>query len=46
MENQRRSERIKASLERLKAKGKKLDRPVGSKDKRKRKPRRNNSLFT
>jgi DNA invertase Pin-like site-specific DNA recombinase len=37
MESQRRSERTKAGLARVKATGKKLGRPKGSKDKRKRK---------
>jgi DNA invertase Pin-like site-specific DNA recombinase len=37
MESQRRSERTKAGLNRLKANGKVLGRPPGSKDKRKRK---------
>ena len=36
MESQRRSERIKAGLARVVAQGKKLGRPRGSKDKRKR----------
>ncbi len=40
MESQRRSERTKAGLARAKAQGKKLGRPNGSKDKRKRKRRR------
>ena len=40
MESQRRSERTKAGLARLVAQGKKLGRPKGSKDKRKRKKRR------
>ena len=39
MESQRRSERTKAGLERLKKEGKKLGRPPGSKDKKKRKGR-------
>jgi putative DNA-invertase from lambdoid prophage Rac len=39
MESQRRSERTKAGLARLVAQGKKLGRPPGSKDKRKRKRR-------
>jgi len=39
MESQRRSERTKAGLVRLVAQGKKLGRPKGSKDKRKRKKR-------
>ena len=39
MESQRRSERTKAGLARIVAKGKKLGRPKGSKDKRKRKRR-------
>ena len=39
MESQRRSERTKAGLARVVAKGKKLGRPLGSKDKRKRKRR-------
>jgi len=39
MESQRRSERTKAGLARIAAKGKKLGRPKGSKDKRKRKRR-------
>jgi len=36
MESQRRSERTKAGLARVKAQGKRLGRPPGSKDKRKR----------
>lgn len=40
MESQRRSERTKAGLARAIAQGKKLGRPKGSKDKRKRKKRR------
>ena len=40
MESQRRSERTKAGMARLKAKGIKLGRPVGSRDKRKRKKAR------
>ena len=40
MESQRRSERTKAGLARVKAQGKKLSRPNGSKDKKKRKKRR------
>jgi len=40
MESQRRSERTKAGLARLVARGKKLGRPLGSKDKRKRSKRR------
>ncbi len=40
MESQRRSERTKAGLARLKAQGKSLGRPQGAKDKKKRKPRR------
>lgn len=40
MESQRRSERTKAGLARAVAQGKKLGRPKGSTDKRKRKPRR------
>lgn len=36
MESQRRSERTKAGLSRAKAQGKRLGRPPGSKDKRKR----------
>jgi putative DNA-invertase from lambdoid prophage Rac len=39
MESQRRSERTKAGLERVKAQGKRLGRPIGAKDKRKRKKR-------
>ena len=39
MESQRRSERTKAGLARVKAQGKKLGRPKGTKDKRKRKRR-------
>jgi len=39
MESQRRSERTKAGLARVKAQGKRLGRPPGSKDKRKRKRR-------
>ena len=40
MESQRRSERTKAGMARLKAQGTKLGRPLGSKDKRKRKKAR------
>lgn len=40
MESQRRSERTKAGLERVKKNGKKLGRPKGAQDKRKRKQRR------
>ena len=40
MESQRRSERTKAGLERVKASGKVLGRPVGAKDKRRRRGRR------
>ena len=36
MESQRRSERTKAGLARVRAQGKRLGRPTGSKDKRKR----------
>jgi len=39
MESQRRSERTKAGLARVKAQGKRLGRPLGSKDKRRRKRR-------
>lgn len=39
MESQRRSERTKAGLTRIVAQGKKIGRPPGSKDKRKRKRR-------
>jgi putative DNA-invertase from lambdoid prophage Rac len=39
MESQRRSERTKAGLARVVAQGRKLGRPLGSKDKRKRKRR-------
>jgi putative DNA-invertase from lambdoid prophage Rac len=39
MESQRRSERTKAGLARIVAQGKKLGRPLGSKDNRKRKRR-------
>jgi len=39
MENQRRSERTKAGLARVKAHGKHLGRPPGSKDRRRRKGR-------
>ncbi|MBU2536467.1 MAG: hypothetical protein KKD83_09940 [Chloroflexi bacterium] len=39
MESQRRSERTKAGLARVKAQGKCLGRPPGSKDKRKRRRR-------
>jgi len=39
MESQRRSERTRAGLARVKAQGKRLGRPLGSKDKRKRKMR-------
>ncbi|MFC1846758.1 recombinase family protein [Chloroflexota bacterium] len=44
MESQRRSERTKAGLARVKAGGKKLGRPIGSKDQRQRKARRYASL--
>ena len=40
MESQRRSERTKAGSARAVAQGKKLEKPRGSKDKRKRKKRR------
>ena len=40
MESQRRSERTKAGLDRVKAQGKRLGRPSGAKDKRKRSRRR------
>ena len=40
MESERRSERTKAGLARVKAKGKRLGRPLGSKDKRKRRRRK------
>lgn len=40
MESRRRSERTKAGLARAIREGKKLGRPLGAKDKRKRKPRR------
>lgn len=40
MESQRRSERTKAGMARVKSQGKKLGRPKGSKDKRKRRRRR------
>jgi DNA invertase Pin-like site-specific DNA recombinase len=43
MESQRRSERTKAGLERVRATGKRLGRPKGARDKRKRKRRRNSS---
>ena len=39
MESQRRSERTKAGLDRVKAQGRRLGRPPGSKDKRKRRRR-------
>ncbi|MFC1860048.1 recombinase family protein [Chloroflexota bacterium] len=39
MESQRRSERTKVGLARVKAQGKRLGRPIGSKDKRKRRKR-------
>lgn len=39
MESQRRSERTKAGLARVKAQGKRLGRPLGSKDKRQRRRR-------
>jgi DNA invertase Pin-like site-specific DNA recombinase len=39
MESQRRSERTKAGLARVKALGKRLGRPLGSKDKKRRKRR-------
>jgi DNA invertase Pin-like site-specific DNA recombinase len=42
MESQRRSERTKAGLERVKASGKVLGRPIGAKDKRRRRTRRFN----
>jgi DNA invertase Pin-like site-specific DNA recombinase len=41
MESQRRSERTKAGLARLKVQGRSLGRPPGSKDRRKRKRRHN-----
>lgn len=44
MESQRRSERTKADLARIVAMGKKLGRPKGSKDRRKRKTRRSYKL--
>ena len=44
MESQRRSERIKAGVARVKAQGKRLGRPPGSQDKRKR--RRRQRLIT
>ncbi len=43
MESQRRSERTRAGLARVKAQGKRLGRPPGSKDKRK---RRSTQRFT
>ncbi len=39
MESQRRSERTKAGLARVKANGRKLGRPLGSRDKKKRRRR-------
>ncbi len=39
MESQRRSERTRAGLARVKAQGRHLGRPLGSKDKRRRKRR-------
>lgn len=45
MESQRRSERTKAGLARLVAQGKRLGRPPGSKDKRKRSRRRCNTVI-
>jgi DNA invertase Pin-like site-specific DNA recombinase len=42
MESQRRSERTKAGLARVKVQGKSLGRPQGAKDKKKRKVRRFN----
>lgn len=44
MESQRRSERTKAGLERVKASGKMLGRPVGAKDKRRRRVRRSREI--
>jgi len=44
MESQRRSERTKAGLERVKAAGKRLGRPLGAKDKRRRRPRRSRAV--
>jgi len=40
MESQRRSERTKAGMARARAQGKKLGRPKGSRDRRKRRVRR------
>jgi DNA invertase Pin-like site-specific DNA recombinase len=45
MESKRRSERTKAGLARVKAQGKRLGRPKGSKDKRKRKRRQRISVL-
>jgi len=45
MESKRRSERTKAGLERALRQGKRLGRPQGSKDKRKRKRRVGNNLI-
>jgi len=43
MESQRRSERTKAGLERVRAAGKRLGRPAGSRDRRRRRRRRTHS---
>jgi putative DNA-invertase from lambdoid prophage Rac len=45
MESERRLERTKAGLERLKRTGKKLGRPTGSRDKKRRKRRINTRLY-
>ena len=45
MESQRRSERTKAGLARVKAQGKRLGRPPGSKDRRKRKRRQHSTIL-
>lgn len=44
MESQRRSERTKAGLERVKAAGKKLGRPKGARDKKRRRSRRSRAV--
>ena len=45
-ESERRSERTRAGLDRARREGKKLGRPLGSKDKRKRRRRRVPSYYT
>jgi DNA invertase Pin-like site-specific DNA recombinase len=45
MESQRRSERTKAGLDRLKRSGKKLGRPTGARDQKKRRPRRSATVI-